>query len=125
MIMETNDITYQIIGAAYKIHRAFGPGLLESAYKECLFYLLKKEGLKIEKEKPFPLTFEDVNLEIGYRVDLLVESRVVVEIKNVESFNETHIVQVLTYLKLSGYLIGLLLNFKVADMRKGIKRIIL
>lgn len=123
--METNDITYHIIGAAYKIHRIFGPGLLENAYKECLFYLLKKEGLIVEKEKSLPLIFEGVHLDIGYRLDLLVENSVVVEIKIAESFTETHIAQVLTYLKLSGCEVGLLLNFKVADMKKGIKRIIL
>ena len=120
-----NDITYQVIGAAYKIHKALGPGLLENAYKECLCYLLKKEGLFVEKEKSLPLQFGDIKLDIGYRLDLLVENAVVVEIKAAEAFNDVHIAQVLTYLKLSGNHIGLLLNFNVADMKKGIKRIIL
>ena len=123
--METNDITYQIIGAAYKIHSAFGPVLLESAYRECMFYLLRKQGLLVEKEKAVPLIFEEIRLDVGYRLDLLVEKNVIVELKVVESFNETHMAQILTYMKLSGCDIGLLLNFKVADMRKGIKRVVL
>jgi len=123
--METlNDLTYQIIGAAYKVHSALGPGLLENAYKECLYYVLGKEGLFVEKEKPMPLVFEEVKLESGYRIDLLVNNKVVIEIKAVEAFTDVHIAQILTYLKLSGCTIGLLLNFNVADMKKGIKRII-
>ena len=120
-----NDLTYQIIGAAYKVHSALGPGLLESAYKECLYYVLTKEGLFVEKEKALPLVFEEVRLEAGYRLDLLVDNNVVIEIKAVEAFTDVHMAQVLTYLKLSGCKIGLLLNFNVADMKKGIKRIIL
>jgi GxxExxY protein len=120
-----NDLTYKIIGAAYKVHSALGPGLLESAYKECLYYVLTKEGIFVEKEKGLPLLFEEVKLEIGYRVDLLVEHKVVIEIKAVEAFTDVHMAQVLTYLKLSGCTIGLLLNFNVADMKKGIKRIII
>ena len=123
--METlNELTYQIIGAAYKVHSALGPGLLENAYKECLYYVLGKEGLFVEKEKPMPLVFEEVKLESGYRIDLLVNNKVVIEIKAVEAFTDVHIAQVLTYLKLSGCTIGILLNFNVADMKKGIKRII-
>ena len=120
-----NNLTYQVIGAAYKIHSSLGPGLLESAYKEALFYVLDKEGFFVEKEKALPLLFETVRLDAGYRLDLLVENKVVVEIKAVESFTDVHMAQVLTYLKLSGCKTGLLLNFNVADMKKGIKRIIL
>ncbi len=120
-----NNLTYQVIGAAYKIHSSLGPGLLESAYKEALFYVLGKEGFFVEKEKVLPLLFETVRLDAGYRLDLLVENKVVVEIKAVESFTDVHMAQVLTYLKLSGCKTGLLLNFNVADMKKGIKRIIL
>jgi GxxExxY protein len=120
-----NDLTYKIIGAAYKVHSALGPGLLESAYKECLYYVLAKEGIFVEKEKGLPLFFEEVKLEIGYRIDILVEHKVVIEIKAVEAFTDVHMAQVLTYLKLSGCTIGLLLNFNVADMKKGIKRIII
>jgi len=125
MMESINDLTYQIIGAAYKVHSALGPGLLESAYKECLYYVLAKEGIFVEKEKGLPLLFEEVKLEIGYRIDLLVEHKVVIEIKAAEAFTDVHIAQVLTYLKLSGCTIGLLLNFNVADMKKGIKRIII
>ena len=96
-----NDLTYKIIGAAYKVHSALGPGLLESAYKECLYYILAKEGIFVEKEKGLPLLFEEVKLEIGYRIDLLVEHKVVIEIKAVEAFTDVHMAQVLTYLKLS------------------------
>jgi len=124
--METiNDITYRIIGAAYKVHSTLGPGLLENAYKECLCYLLKKEGLFVEKEKGLPLVFEGVKLDTGYRFDLLVENSVIVEIKAVEAFTDAHMAQVLTYLKLSGCKIGLLLNFNVTSLKKGIKRIII
>lgn len=120
-----NELTYQIIGAAYKIHSSLGPGLLESAYKECLYYLLVKEGVFVEKEKTLPLIFEEVKLDIGYRMDLFVENKIVVETKAVEAFTDVHTAQVLTYLKLSGCKIGLLLNFNVSDMKKGIKRVIL
>ena len=120
-----NDLSYQIIGASYKVHSALGPGLLESAYKECLYYVLAKEGLFVEKEKVLPLVFEEVKLEAGYRIDLLVENKLVIEIKAVEAFTDVHMAQVLTYLKLSGCKLGLLLNFNVADMKKGIKRIII
>jgi GxxExxY protein len=120
-----NDLTYQILGAAYKVHSALGPGLLENAYKECLCHVLQSEGLFVEKEKTLPLVFETVKLDAGYRLDLLVENKVVIEIKAIESFTDVHTAQVLTYLKLSGCKAGLLLNFNVADMKKGIKRLIL
>ena len=120
-----NDLTYQIIGAAYEVHSSLGPGLLESAYKECLYYLLGRKGFFVEKEKGLPLVFEEVRLETGYRIDLFVENKIIIEIKAVEAFTDVHMAQVLTYLKLSGCKIGLLLNFNVADMKKGIKRIII
>ncbi|MFZ1785276.1 MAG: GxxExxY protein [Ferruginibacter sp.] len=120
-----NDLTYQIIGATYKVHSALGPGLLENAYKECLCHVLQKEGLFVEKEKALPLIFETVKLDAGYRLDLLVENKVIIEIKAIETFTDVHTAQVLTYLKLSGCKVGLLLNFNVADMKKGIKRLIL
>lgn len=122
---EINDITYKIIGAVYRVHSELGPGLLENAYKECLCHVLLADGLFVEKEKALPLVFETVRLDAGYRMDLLVENKVVVEIKAVEAFTDVHTAQVLTYLKLSGCKVGLLLNFNVADMKKGIKRIIL
>jgi GxxExxY protein len=101
-----------------------GPGLLESAYKECLYYELIKSGLKIEKEKPLPLIYKEIKMECGYRIDLLVENSVVIEIKSVDAINDIHIAQVLTYLKLSNCRIGLLINFNVVKLKDGIKRLI-
>jgi GxxExxY protein len=116
--MTENEIAYQIIGAAIDVHKSLGPGLLESAYQECLFYKLGQLDLKVEKEKPMPLVFEEVNLECGYRIDLLVENKVVIEIKSVEALNDVHLAQTLTYLKLGDYKLGLLINFNVALLKK-------
>ncbi len=123
--MIENSITNTIIGLAIDVHRSLGPGLLESAYKECLFYKLTKEGLKVEKEKPMPLIYENVKLDCGYRIDLLVENKVVVEIKSIENINEVHIAQTLTYMKLGSYRLGLLINFNVYLLKDGIKRLII
>lgn len=120
-----NEITGKIIGASFKVHSELGPGLLESAYKECLYYVLTKSGVFVEKEKPLPLIYEEVKLDIGYRLDLFVENKVVVEIKSVEALTDVHTAQVLTYLKLTQRKVGLLINFNVADLKKGIKRLIL
>lgn len=120
-----NELTGKIIGSSFKVHSALGPGLLESSYKECLFYELSKEGLLVEKEKALPLIYEEIKLDIGYRLDLFVENKVVVEVKSVEAFTDVHTAQVLTYLKLTGCKVGLLINFNVADLKKGIKRLIL
>lgn len=122
--MEINNLTYLILKCAYKVHSALGPGLLESAYEECLFYELNLQGVKVEKQKALPLVYQEVKLDVGYRLDLLVDNRVVVEIKSVESFNEVHMAQVLTYLKLSNCKIGLLINFNVKSLQQGIKRLI-
>lgn len=122
--MIENIITEKIIGCAIKVHKNLGPGLLESAYQECLFFELQKAGLKVEKEKPLPLIYEDVKLECGYRLDLLVEDKVIIEIKSVEALNDIHLAQVLTYLKLSDNRIGLLINFNVLQLIKGLKRVI-
>ncbi|MGN8225029.1 GxxExxY protein [Gracilimonas sp. BCB1] len=119
-----DELTEKVIGAAIRVHKELGPGLLESAYQECLFYVLKKEGLSVEKEKPIPVKFEDVELDCGYRIDLLVENRLVLELKAVENLTKVHFAQVLSYLKLGDYRLGLLLNFNVSLMKKGIKRII-
>lgn len=121
--MTENELSNTVIGAAIKVHTALGPGLLESAYQECLYYVLQKEGLKVEKEKLMPLVFENVKLECGYRIDLLVENKVVIEIKSVEALNEVHLAQTLTYLKLGNYKLGLLINFNVARLKQGIKRV--
>jgi len=122
---QINEITSKIIGASFKVHKELGPGLLESSYKECLHYVLTKEGLFVEKEKPLPLIYEEVKLDVGYRLDLFVENKVVVEVKSVEALTDVHTAQVLTYLKLTGSKVGLLINFNVADLKKGIKRLIL
>ncbi len=122
--MEDNLITQKIIGAAIKVHKDLGPGLLESAYRECLRYQLIKDQLYVEKEKPLPLIYEEVKLECGYRVDLLVENRVIVEIKSVESLNDIHLAQILTYLKLGNNRIGLLINFNEVKLTNGLRRVI-
>ncbi len=122
--MKEDFITEQILNCAFKVHTNLGPGLLESSYKECLCYELSKLGLSFVKEKSLPLIYEDVKLDCGYRIDILVEDAVVVEIKSVEEFHDIHMAQVLTYLKLSGCRIGLLLNFNVIKLKYGIKRVI-
>ncbi|HSI75062.1 MAG TPA: GxxExxY protein [Lunatimonas sp.] len=98
--MTENEVANRVIGLAIEVHSALGPGLLESAYQECLFYKIAKSGLKVEKQKPMPLIFEEVRLECGYRIDLLVEGKLVIEIKSVEALNDIHLAQTLTYLKL-------------------------
>jgi GxxExxY protein len=121
--MIENEISDKIIGLSIEVHKSLGPGLLESAYKECLFYKLKKVGLFAEKEKPMPLIFEEVKLDCGYRIDILVEHKVVIEVKSVEALNEIHLAQTLTYMKLGNYRLGLLINFNVVLLKNGIKRI--
>jgi GxxExxY protein len=122
--MTENELSNIIIGCAIDVHKQLGPGLLESAYQECLLYELRQSGLKVIKEKPMPVVYKEVKLNHGYRIDLLVEDKVVIEIKTVESFTDVHTAQVLTYLKLGNYKLGLLLNFHVAILKNGIKRII-
>ena len=122
--MKENEIAHKIVGLAIEVHKALGPGLLESAYKECLAYKLQEEGLFIEKEKPMPLIFEQVKLECGYRIDILVENKVVIELKSVEALNDVHLAQTLTYMKLGKYKLGLLINFNVSVLKQGIKRVI-
>lgn len=119
-----NELTGVIIGCAMRVHTALGPGLLESAYETCLYYELNKTGLNVRKQTPLPLVYEDVKLECGYRVDLIVENKVIVEIKSVECLNPIHSVQLLTYLKLSNCQLGLLLNFNVLRLKDGIKRVV-
>ncbi len=119
-----NALSGQVIGMAIDVHNALGPGLLESCYKECLWYKITKSGLYVEKEKPMPLVFEEIKLECGYRIDLLVENKIVIEIKSVEALNDIHLAQTLTYLKLGRYRLGLLMNFNVVRLKDGIKRVI-
>jgi GxxExxY protein len=122
--MTENEISNKIIGSAIEIHQSLGPGLLESAYQECLFYKLKKAGFHVEKEKPMALIYEEVKLDCGYRIDLLIDGKVVIEIKSVEALNDVHFAQTLTYMKLGGFKLGLLINFNVSLLKNGIKRIV-
>ena len=115
--MEINQITHEILDSAYKVHTKLGPGLLESAYQACLAYELKKKGLTVETEKALPLIYEDIKLECGYRIDILVEDKVIVELKSVETFTDVHVAQILTYLRLSEKKVGLLLNFNEKSLR--------
>jgi GxxExxY protein len=121
--MNENEISNRIIGLSISVHQSLGPGLLESAYKECLYYRLVKDGFMVEKEKPMPLIYEEVKLDCGYRIDILVEKKVVIEIKSVEALNDVHFAQTLTYMKLGGYKLGLLINFNVTLLKDGLKRI--
>ncbi|UQB67632.1 GxxExxY protein [Epilithonimonas zeae] len=122
--MNENEISKVIFDAGLKVHRQLGAGLLESAYEECLYFELQKSGLLIEKQKPMPLIYDEIKLDIGYRIDLLVERKVVVEIKSVETLNDIHIAQILTYLKLSNCKLGLLINFNSVLFKNGVKRLI-
>ncbi len=122
--MHENELSEIIIGAAINVHKNLGPGLLESAYEECLYYELNKNGLKVEKQKPMPLIYDDVKLDVGYRIDILVENKVVIEIKSVEALNDVHLAQILTYLKLSNCKLGLLINFNVSKLVNGIRRVV-
>ena len=120
-----SELTAKIIECALEVHTELGPGLLEGLYEECLYSELVKAGLKVQRQVGMPLIYKEVKMAIGYRVDLLVEDKVIVEIKTVEAFEDVHSAQVLTYLKLSGCKVGLLLNFKVARLKQGIKRLVL
>jgi GxxExxY protein len=117
-------LTHQIIGAAIEVHRLLGPGLLESAYEECLCKELAIRGLSYERQKPVPVVYKDVKLECGYRIDILVERRIVVELKAIEHIAPIHEAVVLTYLKLSGNRVGLLINFHVPVLKEGVRRYI-
>jgi GxxExxY protein len=119
-----NDLSYKVIGAAYKVHRNLGPGLLESTYEVCLIYELVKCGLKIENQVVLPVLYEGVKLDAGYRIDIFVNRTIILELKSVETLLPVHHAQLLTYLKLSGIHLGLLINFNVQDLKEGIKRIV-
>lgn len=122
--MIENELSGKIIGCAIEVHTLLGPGLLESAYRECLFFEIQSSGLVV-KERPMPVIYKNIRLDHGYRLDLLVENKVVVEIKTVEALHDVHTAQLLTYLKLGNYKLGLLLNFHVTLLKHGIKRVIL
>lgn len=117
-----NKISYDIIGCAFKVHSELGPGLLESTYETCIEYELLQLGYMVERQKALPVIYNEVKLDAGYRIDILVENKVVIEIKSVEAINPIHEAQLLTYLKLSGCKLGLLINFNVTDLKKGIIR---
>jgi GxxExxY protein len=119
-----NKIANLVIGMAIDVHRVLGPGLLETAYKECLYYKILDRGYFVEKEKALPIIYENTKLDCGYKIDLLVERKLVMELKSVEKLNDIHLAQVLTYLKLGNFKLGLLINFNVMLLKNGIKRII-
>jgi GxxExxY protein len=120
--MTENDISYRIRGAIFKVYNALGPGLLESAYEAVLMYELMKEGLEVKAQVPLPLVYDVVKMDVGFRIDMLVENKVIIEIKSVENLAEVHHKQVLTYLKLSGLKLGILVNFNSAEIGKSIFR---
>lgn len=120
--MEINQITEKIIGCAIEVHKNLGPGLLESAYEECLSFELQKAGLKTERQKPVPVIYKDIKLDCGYRMDILVENTVVIELKTVDAFNPVHEAQILTYMKFGNKTIGLLINFNATLLKNGLKR---
>ena len=122
---EINKLSSKILECAFTVHTALGPGLLESAYEECLYYELRQSGLKVEKQKVLPLVYKEVKLDAGYRIDLLVENKIVIELKSVEALHDVHTAQVITYLKLSKCKVGLLMNFNVKSLKYGIKRLIM
>ncbi|MBS7230166.1 GxxExxY protein [Flavobacterium psychroterrae] len=121
---QLDAITYKIIGLAIEVHKQLGPGLLESAYQECLYYEIVNSGLVVEKQKVLPIIYKDIKLDHGYRIDLLIENKIVIELKTVEAFTEVHFAQILTYLKLGNYPLGLLINFDSKILKNNIKRFI-
>lgn len=122
--MTENEISKIVFECALKVHKTLGPGLLESAYEECMFYELKKSNLRVEKQKALPLIYEEVKLDVGYRIDIIVEDKFIVEIKSVETLNDIHLAQLLTYLRLSDCRLGLLINFNVKLLKEGVRRVV-
>ena len=120
--MEINQITEKIIGCAIEVHKQLGPGLLESAYEECLFYEIINSGLNVKKQLTLPLVYKEIKLDAGYRIDLIVENQVIVEIKSVDALAEIHKAQLMTYMKLANIKLGLLINFNVLRLKDGIVR---
>lgn len=124
MDISENDISKIVYEAGYLVHKALGPGLLESAYEECLFYELNKYDMLVEKQKSMPLVYNEIKLDAGYRLDFLIEKKFVLEIKSVESLNDIHMAQILTYLRLSHCKLGMLINFNTLQFKNGVKRVI-
>lgn len=123
--MNIEEVFKRILDSSFQVHSTLGPGLLESAYEECLFYELIQIGLRVEKQKALPLVYKEIKLEAGYRIDLIVENSIIIEVKAVDSLSDIHLAQILTYLKLSNCKLGLLINFNVRHLKDGIKRVIL
>ncbi len=123
--MNNNQITEKIIGSAIQVHRILGPGMLESVYEECLAFELRKLGLAIEKQKSIPIIYKDIKFDCGYRVDMIVEKKILLELKTVETISKVHIAQILTYMRFAYVDIGLLINFNVTTLKNGIKRFVL
>lgn len=125
MLLNHHDLTYSIIGCAMEVHKNLGPGLLESAYEECIMYELVNEGLFAERQKAVPVVYKEIKLECGYKMDILVENTVVVELKAVEALNDVHEAQILTHMKFANKDVGLLINFNVTVLKNGIRRYVL
>ena len=123
--MDIEKLSNEAIGSAIEVHRQLGPGLLESAYQQCLYHELRQRGIAVELERPMPVTYKNIELDHGYRIDLLLENKLVIETKTAESLTDVHIAQILTYLRLGKYKLGLLINFHVTLLKNGIKRLIL
>lgn len=122
--MDENELSNEIIGLAIRVHRRLGPGLLESVYQECLYYELVKAGFNVEKQKPIPLIYDEVRMDCGFRSDLFVEKKVMIEVKSAEELHEIYLFQTLTYLRLCECKLGLLINFNVVLLKDGIRRIV-
>jgi GxxExxY protein len=124
-MMDIEKVFKKVLDCSFKVHTELGPGLLESAYEECVYYELLQSGLQVKKQIPLPLVYKEIKLEAGYRVDLLVEDKVIAEIKSIEALADIHMAQILTYMKLSGCRLGLLINFNVQHLKDGFRRVIL
>lgn len=122
--MTENELSKLVFDSGLKVHKTLGPGLLESAYEECLRFELQKLGLKVEKQKALPLVYEEVKLDAGYRIDLLIENKLIIEVKAVEALNDLHLAQILTYLRLSNCKLGMLINFNSVYFKDGVKRVV-
>jgi GxxExxY protein len=122
--MSENELSKIVFDLGLKVHRNLGPGLLESSYEECLFYELKKSTLKVERQKILPVIYEGIQMETSYRIDIMIEDKIIIELKSVESLNDLHLAQLLTYLKLSNCKLGMLINFNVPLFKNGVKRVI-
>jgi GxxExxY protein len=122
--MTENEIGKIVVDCAYKVHKELGPGLLESTYEACMMYELNEAGLKAESQKALPVIYKDVKLNVGYRIDILVENKIIIELKSVEALNNVHMAQIITYLKLSDCKLGYLINYNVKYFKEGIKRVV-